>query len=374
MSTGMRAEVESEANDALVANHLDHIYAVDYDPAAPPGVATAWGNELVQDDGQGVTQFTATALANISSVGGGFVNTMYRWSNDITATDPTSGRVKANNATLASITAVYIHSITDTSGNATGIIEALRIGDGLLIAREGSGGDFFQFVVDALAVDNGAWYTITGAVTDSGGTISNNNTVIVTFAFATDDAATIASAVWDKPRAAHVIVGSFGEAWDLLLTRITATLFAGMTSLAEWLGLLAGKQVADATALTELQATGAGSGTYSEVADSQEVLGENGVAILTRLPIRLTRNTAHANFQFLMVQTDGITPATGLTVTGGFTLDATAEVAFAQSITELANGMYRIDLTAAQKDALNVTYRFSGTGARDRVITFVTQP
>ena len=55
-----------------------------------------------------------------------------------------------------------------------------------------------------------------------------------------------------------------------LLGRITVTLFANMTSLGEWLGLIAGKQVGDATARSELQATGVGSGTYDEVFASQE--------------------------------------------------------------------------------------------------------
>jgi len=59
---------------------------------------------------------------------------------------------------------------------------------------------------------------------------------------------------------------------DTLLTRITGALFGGITSLAEWLGLLGGKQTADATARTEMRATGAGSGTYDETTDSHEAL------------------------------------------------------------------------------------------------------
>ena len=57
---------------------------------------------------------------------------------------------------------------------------------------------------------------------------------------------------------------------DELLTRITSTLFTGITSLAEWLGLMAGKQTPDATALAEIKATGAGSGTFSAMDDSLE--------------------------------------------------------------------------------------------------------
>jgi hypothetical protein len=59
---------------------------------------------------------------------------------------------------------------------------------------------------------------------------------------------------------------------DTLLTRITSTLFTGITSLAEWLGLMAGKQTGNSTARTEIRATGAGSGTYSETTDSLEAV------------------------------------------------------------------------------------------------------
>jgi len=64
------AEVESECNDSLVANHLDHLLAADYDPASKPGTATALLNELVESDG-GVSQFTANALEEAPSGGGG---------------------------------------------------------------------------------------------------------------------------------------------------------------------------------------------------------------------------------------------------------------------------------------------------------------
>lgn len=55
------AEVQSEVNDALVALHLDHLLAADYDPASKPGAATALMNELVESDG-GVSRFTTNAL------------------------------------------------------------------------------------------------------------------------------------------------------------------------------------------------------------------------------------------------------------------------------------------------------------------------
>lgn len=52
----------------------------------------------------------------------------------------------------------------------------------------------------------------------------------------------------------------------------------GITLLSEWLGMITGKQTGDATALTELKATGAGSGTYNPTTDSVEALRDRGDA------------------------------------------------------------------------------------------------
>lgn len=52
--------------------------------------------------------------------------------------------------------------------------------------------------------------------------------------------------------------------------------FTGITLVAEWLGLIAGKQTGNSTARTELRATGAGSGTFDETTDSQEAIRDRG--------------------------------------------------------------------------------------------------
>lgn len=56
------------------------------------------------------------------------------------------------------------------------------------------------------------------------------------------------------------------------------TKFGGITLLKHWLGMLAGKQAADATALTEIRAAGAGSGTFDPTTDSEEALRDRGDA------------------------------------------------------------------------------------------------
>ena len=51
----------SDLATALTNIHLDHLLAVDYDPASKPGIATALLNELVENDG-GVSRLTQNAL------------------------------------------------------------------------------------------------------------------------------------------------------------------------------------------------------------------------------------------------------------------------------------------------------------------------
>lgn len=62
------AEVQSEVQDAIEANHLDHLLAATYDPSSKPGAADALLNELIGNDA-GVSQFTANAL-ELSPTGG----------------------------------------------------------------------------------------------------------------------------------------------------------------------------------------------------------------------------------------------------------------------------------------------------------------
>jgi hypothetical protein len=64
------AEVQSEVQDAIEANHLDHLLAATYDPASKPGAADALFNEMVESDG-GVSRFTANALEQAPSGGSG---------------------------------------------------------------------------------------------------------------------------------------------------------------------------------------------------------------------------------------------------------------------------------------------------------------
>lgn len=83
---------------------------------------------------------------------------------------------------------------------------------------------------------------------------------------------------------------------------------------------------------------------------------------------------ALTKFQFLMTDSTNHDPATGLTVSGFVSKDGGAYSAITDSVTEVANGMYEVDLSSSEMDANNVALRFTATGADDRNITIRTDP
>lgn len=74
-STVTTAQVNTEVDTALSDIHLDHLFATDYDPATPPGTATAYLNEIAESDA-GVTRFTVNALENAPSGTGASAETI----------------------------------------------------------------------------------------------------------------------------------------------------------------------------------------------------------------------------------------------------------------------------------------------------------
>ena len=95
-----------------------------------------------------------------------------------------------------------------------------------------------------------------------------------------------------------------------LLASTFTTMFSGITALAEWLGIIAGKQAGDATALTEMKATGAGSGTLDPTTDSNEALRDTAPMGSTMVGTdganTTTPPTAAANATELLDQAAGV--------------------------------------------------------------------
>lgn len=96
----------------------------------------------------------------------------------------------------------------------------------------------------------------------------------------------------------------------------------------------------------------------------------NSIKIQT--PVK--RNTALNNFTFLMLNTSG-NPQTGLTVTGQVSIDGAAFVNLTNTpATEIANGLYKINLAAGDVNGTNILLRFTAASARDTDILLLTLP
>ena len=85
----------------------------------------------------------------------------------------------------------------------------------------------------------------------------------------------------------------------------------------------------------------------------------------------IKKNTALGNFEFKMYDSSG-DPKTGLTITSTVSIDGGAYGSTANSATEVSNGLYKIDLAAADLNGTVISLRFTGTGAKDTDVTIIT--
>lgn len=89
--------------------------------------------------------------------------------------------------------------------------------------------------------------------------------------------------------------------------------------------------------------------------------------------LAVKKNTALSNFEFLMVlSSDHVTPATGLTVTGQRSIDGGAFTGVTGTIAEVSNGIYQFDAVAADTNGDLISWRFSSATADDTFVTFKT--
>lgn len=172
-----------------------------------------------------------------------------------------------------------------------------------------------------------AWVNIT----------ANGTTVYV----ASRDRAVLATDTSGNALATATTVSTISTNVSTLLTRIPATLFNGITSLASWLGIIAGK-TADASTLAEVNATTAGAG-YDNATDSLEGIADNaGGGSLTAQQVA---NAVHGR-----APTSG-TPASGSI---GAELDALGQTVWAYSSRTLTGGTSTVVSPIDSQDNLTI--------------------
>jgi len=91
------------------------------------------------------------------------------------------------------------------------------------------------------------------------------------------------------------------------------------------------------------------------------------------LPSGPAKNVALANFSVLMVDdTDHVTPELLASVSATISKDGGAFAASTNSVAEVGNGLYKLNITAAEMNADILTLRFTASGADDRLVTILT--
>jgi hypothetical protein len=87
------------------------------------------------------------------------------------------------------------------------------------------------------------------------------------------------------------------------------------------------------------------------------------------------RNQALAGFAFLMTDSTTHNPVTGKVVTVTRNIDAGTFLAGTLSaVTEISNGLYRVDFAAADLNGTVVTLRSTAAGCDDLFVTLLTEP
>lgn len=118
----------------------------------------------------------------------------YGWDTGTTAADPGTARIRVNNATIGSATAIYV-SNTDAWGMGLAtLLSTIAIGSVVRLSKIGSQTNALVFIASSSATAGSGFYTIPGTVVASSGSFSADDTISFEFWQA---ASAAADTIWD---------------------------------------------------------------------------------------------------------------------------------------------------------------------------------
>lgn len=191
-------------------------------------------------------------------------------------------------------------------------------------------------------------------------------------------AASAVQAIWDAATSALTIVGSIGKKladWAVG----TITTYTGNTPQTGDAFARIGAAGAGLTSLGDTRIANLDAAVSSRMATFTLPTNFSALSItaagLVAVTSNVKKNQALAAFEFLMVlASDHITPATALTVTATRSIDGGAFAACTNAVTEVASGVYAINLAAADLNGNVVTLKFAAATADTSYVTITTQP
>ncbi len=153
-------------------------------------------------------------------------------------------------------------------------------------------------------------------------------------------------------------------------TNITAAAGCAVSSLGADV-ITAASIATDAITAAKIAADAIGSSEFAQAA-ADKVWASATRSLTTAAGIK--KNTALANFEwFMRDSTDHVSGKTGLTVVEEVSIDGAAFAALTNTFAEVANGIYKINLAAADLNGDVITLKFTGTGADPTLVTIKTE-
>jgi len=109
-----------------------------------------------------------------SSFSKGVLNGEYKFSTGLTGTSATTGKIAFDNATLATVTEVYINKTTNLGTDISKILENLQTNDILYFQEKDDSTKFIRLKISGVQTDNTTYFTFPVTVEKYGDTIANN--------------------------------------------------------------------------------------------------------------------------------------------------------------------------------------------------------
>ena len=173
-TAGTLSVVESLGSGSTATTSLNGAHT----HAMSGSTASSGGNET-RPKNVGVKFIILALPAAAAAATFGWTGLSYIWDTTTTAGDPGSGKIRGNNATLSSITALYISETDGFGVNIGSLLSTYESGTHLRIMKIGSGANVLWAEVSGAITDNGSYRTIPVTVSVGAGSFAAGESVCV---------------------------------------------------------------------------------------------------------------------------------------------------------------------------------------------------
>lgn len=103
------------------------------------------------------------------------------WDTGTSSADPGTARVRVNNATMGSATALYVSDTDAWGADLDGLLDNLATGHILKLSKVGAQANYIQVQATGSSTDHGTWHSLPVTVVGTSGSFSNNDNLALEF-------------------------------------------------------------------------------------------------------------------------------------------------------------------------------------------------